>query len=147
MLQAYAGVKIHFIANMQFMRVCKCFHQGKSVVKGNYVPSSSCHMLKDAFAVGPWDEGAEAGKCRTWWKPVSFLFSSWWPAVVSSRASSEGVSTMDRMPGSRPSTLACHTRLNSRWSASRSQMLTLPLLHPAANPCTALQACVDAFTA
>lgn len=68
-------------------------------------------------------------------EPVSFLLSNWWPAVVKKRASSEGVSSMDAMAGLTPSTMACHTRLNRRLSASLSKMLTLPLLHPAAKPC------------
>ena len=75
------------------------------------------------------------GQSRTCGEPVSFLLSIRRPAVVRNRASSEGVRTMDVMLGVRPSTVACHTRLNRRLSASRSKMLTLPLLHPAAKPC------------
>ena len=77
------------------------------------------------------------GQCWTCGEPVSFLLSIWRLAVERNRASSEGVRTMEVMPGVRPSTVACQTRLNRRLSASRSKMLTLPLLHPAAKPCRA----------
>ena len=95
-------------------------------------------LVKQLHCAGLRMYGSRSYDKQSWTcgEPVSFLLSIWRPAVVRNRASSEGVRVIEVMLGARPSTVACHTRLNRRLSASRSKMLTLPLLHPR---CKALQ--------